>query len=312
MATYRLRFRFHVSHKGMITGDDKERKFALPNGHCASLQCLDGDNFSLSTRFAVYSGGYSTELEALEYAQKLKDAVLCFGTKFRIGVDVGKNKASGFLADHVKENIFDQQGIRIIDDIHGICAYSEEYPTSCFSMSATGLVNPKGAKYLTDEVFAILSSEHYLDAQIRLSMELLTSSFFESSPRARFLTLVLSAEAILAPDHRSLEVKKLIDELKDHAKSSDITNKEKDSILGSLNWLYRDSISQSLIKMADTYLTHEVYDGLASKKFIKKCYEARSKLVHTGSVDDSKYNIGTLAANLEVYMRDLLAKISGI
>tara|TARA_R110000787_G_scaffold146062_1_gene259807 strand:- start:14235 stop:15125 length:891 start_codon:yes stop_codon:yes gene_type:complete len=296
----------------MITGDDKECEFALPNGCCASMQCLDGDSFSLSTRFAVYSGGYSTESEALEYAQKLKDAVLCFGAKFRLGVDVGKNKASGFLAGHVKEKIFDEQGVRIIEDIHGISAYSEEYPVACFSISAASLVSPRGAKYLMDEVFTILSSEHYLDAQIKLSMELLTSSFFESSPRARFLTLVLSAEAILAPDHRSLKVKKLIDELKSHAKSSDITQQEKDSILGSLNYLYRDSISQSLRKMAATHLTYNVYDGLASEQFIKKCYDARSKLVHTGSVDASKYNIDTLAANLEVYMKDLLTNISGI
>ena len=313
MATYRLRFRFHVSQKGMITGNEKEIEFTLPNQRSATRHCTDAEKFSDSTKFVILSGGYSTEGQALEYAGKLKDAVLCFGAKFRLGVDVGKDKASGHVSKHVKDKIFDEQSIKMIDDVHGITAYSEDYPTSCVSISSVGIVSPpRESSFFTKEVCKILETPDPLGNQIKLAMELLTSSYFESSPRARFLTLVLAAESILAPENHESDVKYLIDEFIEKTKVSDITSKEKQSVLGSLNWLYKDSISQSLRKMASKHLPEKTYGGLSPEKFISKCYDARSKLVHTGSVENSKYNIGTLAANLEVYMTDMLTTIAGI
>ena len=64
--------------------------------------------------------------------------------------------------------------------------------------------------------------------------------------------------------------------------------------------------------MAIIYLPEKVYDGMSAENFIKKCYNARSTLVHTGSLDDSKFNIGSLASNLKVYMTDMLTTISDI
>lgn len=43
--------------------------------------------------------------------------------------------------------------------------------------------------------------------------------------------------------------------------------------------------------------------------FISNCYDARSKLVHSGKVDETQYNIDKLAANLEVYLKDMLTAI---
>jgi|WetSurSiteA1Bulk_404760.scaffolds.fasta_scaffold01234_9 hypothetical protein len=295
----------------MIIGEENKLSFTLPNGSIATLHC-DAEKFSDSTKFVILSGGYSIEAEAIEYASKLKNAVLCFGTKFRLGIDVGKDKTSSCLSQYVKDKIFDEHSVRMIDDVHGITVYSEEHVSSCISMSAVLLVNSRTSDFFTEEICNILSQELKVNSRIQMAMELLTSSYFEASPRARFLTLILAAESILCPEDRSLKVKELIDNLREHTENSDITPEEKQSLLGSLDWLYKDSITLSLKKMGTNHLQGKIYDGLPAEKFIKKCYEARSKLVHTGSIDNSKYNIGTLAANLEVYMTDMLTTISYI
>ncbi len=312
MSTYRLRLRFHIAHKGLISGDSESLEFSLPNGHPATLNSVDSKKFSEATKFVILSGGYKTEEEALQCGYRIKDAVLLYGTKFRIGVDLGKDKATGFLATPVKEKIFNDHGVRMIDDVHGVVAYSEEYPTSCMSMSAVGLINVREAGFFANELRELLCEEFKVSGQIKLAMELLTSSFFESSVRAIFLTLVLAAESILKPNDRSDEAKELVDELISRTESSNISEAEKSSIRGSLKWLYKDSISQSLRAMAEKYLTGKKYDGLEPERFIKKCYDARSKLVHSGSVDDSKYNIGGLAGSLELYMKDILIALSGL
>lgn len=309
MSTFRFRFRFQIAHKGIVTGDNKELEFALPNGHLATLHSCDADKFSDANKFVIVSGGYSSEEDALRYGFRVKDAVLFYGAKFRVGVDVGKDKASGFLSKYVKDKIFEEHGVKMIDDVHGVTAYSEEHPTSCTSISSVGLINAKGADLFSDEVCMILNEKINIDGQVKLAMELMASSFFESSPHARFLSLILAAESILRPDDRLNEVKDLVDELKERTKKSGIADPEKNSILGSLNWLYKDSISQSLRKMAVRHLPDKNYGGMVSEKFIKKCYEARSKLVHKGAVSSEEYNIGTLAANLELYMKDMLTTI---
>lgn len=312
MKTYRYRFRFHISSKGLIQGEEKSTDFTLPNGMVATLHCIDSDKFSDSTKFALISGGYSSEEEAFFFGEQIKESVLCYGTKFRVGVDVGKDKTTGFIGKIVKDEVLRTHGVRIIDDIHGISVYDEEHPVSCGSVSGAILINARDKTFFLDEVCKLMSSRKTINAKTRLAMELLTASFFESSPRSRFLTLILAAEALLEPDERTDKVKLFVDELKGYTEASYISTEEKASILGTLNLLYKDSISQSLKKMAALYLGEIQFDNLSASKFISNCYDARSKLVHTGCVDESKYHIGSLGANLEVYLMYMLCKIAGL
>jgi hypothetical protein len=296
----------------MLMGEEQEYKFILPNGHGATISCGDSKKFAESTQFVVTSRGYESEEEAIAYAEELKESVLCFGAKYRVGIDAGKDMASGAISNVIISDILHKHGVRMVNDVHGISVYDEEYPISCVSVSSPALYNPREMNFFIDELCKLISTPRRVNSKIRLAIELLTSSYFEKSARSRFLTLISAAEALLEPDDRSDNVKLLIDELRNHAKSWNICDTEKSSILGSLNWLYKDSISQALRKMADNHLSEKTYDSMSSREFIKKCYEARSKLVHTGDVDESKYSIGGLAANLEVYLTDMLTTIVGI
>jgi hypothetical protein len=292
-----------------MQGDECSLDFSLPDGRAATFSCIGSSTFNEGTRFVITAGGFCSAEDAFSFGEQVKESVLCFGTKFRMGIDIGKDKATSFLGKVIKDEILKTRGVRIIDDVHGISVHDEEYPVSCGSCSGTVLFNSRKIGFFLDELCKLISVPRTINEKTKLAMELLTSSYFETSPRSRFLTLILAAEALLEPEDRHEKIKSLVDELKKITRASDLSTEEISSIVGTINWLYKDSISKSLKKMAKVHLDGKQYDNLVASKFISKCYEARSKLVHTGSVEESRYSIGSLAASLEVYLMDMLTKI---
>lgn len=304
MNTYRYRLKFHTHAKGVITHTEKRYLFNLPDGIEIQLSCLDSDSISNSRELVLSSGGYPTEKKAFQLGSAMKNALLLTGAKFRIGIDAGKDKANCGLNPAIKKNFLNTHGIKIIEDIHGISVYSEEHPVKVFSTSGIELISPSNVDTFGSDLCNSFVASQLLTKKQKLALELYGASHFEKSDRARFLTLVLGIEALLDPEDKNNNIKEVIDRLLCYVKESDLKENEKQSILGSLSWLYKDSISQSLRKMAQEYLADKFYNGLTPVKFINKCYEVRSKLVHTGESDNE--NVGVLAANLNVYLSDLI------
>jgi|WetSurMetagenome_2_1015567.scaffolds.fasta_scaffold36885_5 hypothetical protein len=307
MHTYRYRLRFFVHAKGVITHPEKRYDLKLPNGTKALLSTLDAESIGEGKELVISGGGFKTEESACSIGKVVKDSVLMTGVKLRIGVDTGKEKTSGWVNPTIKNEVLNNHGVRIINDVHGLSVYSEEYPVKIFSTSGPTIFCPSNAEKFSSELCNYFSAT--LSDKQRLALELYGASHYEKSDRARFLTLILCAEALLEPSARSDKERELIDSLVNFIKDADIGNEERQSILGSLMWLYKQSISQSLRKMAEEHLGGKTYDKLPAAKFITVCYEARSTLVHTGGVNESQVNIGVLAAQLNIYLSDLLLSL---
>lgn len=312
MTTYRFRIRFHIAQKGMIQAESKEISFMLSNGHSATLVANDSETINGGARFALLSGGYKDLKSAQIQGEIVKESLLCYASKNRMGIDLGKDVASSFLSNDIKNRILEEHETRVLDDVHGLCVFPEDKPTRFIGASGIALLNPRDIDYFSNELNRIISIPKELSAKVRMAMELLSFSYFEKHTRSRFLTLVLSAESLLTPDERSEKSKKHVNGLIEQTKKSTLSESERSSIIGSLSWLRTESISRSLMKMAETYLSGRTYGKLDAKEFITRCYEARSQLVHNGYVKDDKHNIGFLAANLEVYLRDMVTEIAGV
>lgn len=310
MRTYKFRFRFNISWQGQLEGDENQVQFTLPNGSTAILACCRAERIRDETKFCILSGGYKSENEALDYGKEVKKAVLCYGAKFGLGIDVGKEKRGFEISGLITDKVLKEHGVLMVPDIHGIAVYSEDHPISPVSMSARGAVDAKNADFFQKEVCKILAKNPILKPKIRLAMEILASSHFETTSRARFLALIQAAETLVKPSERCHRTRKLVDSFIEKTNCSEINREDKFSILGSLNWLRYDSISQSLQKSAKENLKNKKYCGLTPDVFIKKCYEARSRLLHSGSIDESKYNIGALSSSLGTYLRDLLGQLA--
>lgn len=76
--------------------------------------------------------------------------------------------------------------------------------------------------------------------------------------------------------------------------------------MGSLNWLYKESISQAGRKLADRLTGHNYMD-MDAKKFFTYCYGLRSKLVHGSVPRPTREEVDLASVDLESFVGDLLS-----
>ena len=281
----------------------------MKNGVKAKLSRLNSDKVGKPKSFDIICSSFSSYEDANQTGLQLKQALMIFSVKNRLGIDFGGSLESGGLAKFLQDKIYQEHKVKIVNSVHGLEIYEgnpNEYSfTSCNADIAIG----KAVEEFGQEVDNLTLPFNKLDKRILLAIELFLSSFFETSVRSRFLTLILSAEALSTESYdRNNVAVEIINSFIEQLNDSNLDKDSRESLHTSLKHLKKESISQSLRKMAKTFLNDRQYMQLNSIDFIKKCYSARSELVHKGAVSN-KYKINVLAANLEVYISDLIISV---
>jgi len=163
------------------------------------------------------------------------------------------------------------------------------------------------ADKLLGEIKRYCSGDIRISERDLLALHLFGASGFEISIRSRFLSLMLSIESMLEPAKRSTSAIEIVENTIAIVKSrNDLSCQERDSLQGSLNWLKNESISLTGKKLAHSLLPDNTYCEMPCEKFFKHCYQVRSNLVHTGSPKIDEDQFGKVAANLEVFVSDML------
>ncbi|HSW00698.1 MAG TPA: hypothetical protein VLI39_11030 [Sedimentisphaerales bacterium] len=89
--------------------------------------------------------------------------------------------------------------------------------------------------------------------------------------------------------------------------SESLSAEEKQSLLGSLGWLKHESINQAGRKLASGRLGGRKYMEKQAPAFFSYCYGIRSRLVHGEHPLPTQQEIGSVGAQLEVFVSDLLS-----
>jgi hypothetical protein len=89
--------------------------------------------------------------------------------------------------------------------------------------------------------------------------------------------------------------------------AADLPASEKSSLLGSLQWLRRQSIRQAGKALAAT-LGERTYMDMTPPKFFAHCYDLRSTLVHGETPLPKRQEVDVSAAQLERFVADLLSR----
>jgi hypothetical protein len=159
-----------------------------------------------------------------------------------------------------------------------------------------GLRVGKDPRKLIDTFQREYAHTRHLTEQQVLAIEIYASSFFDVSPRSRFITLVTAVEALLEPLKRANEVEALVEEFKDKTRQSTIDQSTRDSIIGSLDRLGHESIGQAGRALASRLIPDESFDGQSSADFFTRCYDLRSRILHRGKTADESLNLLHLAS----------------
>lgn len=251
--------------------------------------------------------GYESTAEANQAGEIVLDAVMLSFARLQKGADFGFRKPQGAFTTKGLEWLEQQMGQRVLQGGLGLKIYETE-PRPRFATTEASLRASSPVVKLANVLKYAVAHQQRLTDQERVSFELYNASFFESPAKARFLLLIMAVEVLLKPRPRPPEVRQHVDELITLTRESDkLDQRQKDSLLGSLNWLHDESISQAGRRLAEQRLGGRKYEQMTPPKFFTRCYSLRSKLVHGVVPPPTRSEVGTAAANLEVFVSHLLS-----
>lgn len=277
------------------------------------LSASGGGPLKKLKRIVLKGGPFPTEEEAAYSGQQAKRAVMLSLARLHIGASFGMDEAKSVLTDHGREYYEQLIGERVFQDVPDVVVFDDRIPTRFLNIGAD-FVKGSPPERLGRTIRSALLIEPEFTEREALALELFGASFFEQSPRARFLALMIVVEAMLEPKQRSPEAVRIIESVIEQVRSNtNLVERERESLCGTLRGLKRESISQTGQNAADKSLVGKRYSELPSAAFFKLCYQIRSDIVHTGAVRAANIDIGSLVSALENFAADLLcARFEGL
>jgi len=170
---------------------------------------------------------------------------------------------------------------------------------------AWGVVGKQAARVL--EIVRTASTRDLRTSDLeQLAYEIYSASFSTDAADARFMLLMMAVETLIQPVPRPPEAVAHVEGLIARTKASALSSDEVNSIKGSLSYLKTESIGQAGRRLA-SQLGDRRYMELAPPKFFTRCYEIRSRLAHGAFPRPSWEEVNSMAAPLELFVRDLLS-----
>ncbi len=249
--------------------------------------------------------GFGTEDAARAEGERWRDVVSRALARVHLAADFGDRRAYGQFTEAGRLWYSEQVGRPVLSDVPGVTAFLCDPALAFVRSEAKGCRRPSPEQ--SQAVFlAAASLASPLSEVERLAFDLYSGSFFQPSADARFLMLTMALETLLDLRARSEDVRVHVKSLIQFTQAASLTRTERDSIEGSLMWLYKESIGQAGRRLAQT-LEPRRYSGLTPGAFFTRCYEMRSALVHGRVPRPDRSEVDALAANLEMFVGHLLS-----
>jgi len=254
--------------------------------------------------------GFSSEETAREHGARAKAALSLCGAILRIGIDVGRDSSDFVPTDYWKEQVRQNTGKQLHNDLHGLTVYPEQPP----AILVHGSVTPTVARCF-ERFEKSLVRAHTTAAQtprLQLALELYARSHFEISVRTRFLSLINAVEALAVQQERSEKACVLVGQLAKLVQGSDVEPGDRESMHSTVARMKRESIGQACRRTVESHLGKGMYGGKEASQLFGQCYDVRSDLLHEGDVPDSTQLLRGLAGDLDRMVADLLVADVGL
>lgn len=202
-----------------------------------------------------------------------------------------------------------QTGSRVLKDIHGLTVFETDPQPRFAEAKPSFLITTPGHSITKALQASFATNIKVLDRERRAYNFYSGASFMPPgiADPARLILLTMALEALIEPTKRNAKVIAHVDELLTITKqSTSIPQNEKDSLLGSLEWLHYESIGQAGRRLAQN-LAHRKYNNMDPQDFFTYCYAIRSKLVHGRSKQPDPAEIRTASGELTRFVADLLS-----
>jgi hypothetical protein len=274
--TYGFRLRLVLAPGRRIESRDDTLTLRSAGGSEFQLKPVDASVIADARSLAIRSSGYADEEAARATGQRVKDALLLASVTTNLGADLGRDRQTSSLAGHVREKIRKEHGVEMLGDVHGLAVFPEDRETRFFRAQATITVGTQADNLRKDfanhfEYATAVTVRH------RISAELIALSHFETSIRARFLTLMTALEVLSERKHRGQQYQQAISILVQYAEGQKLLPEVLEALKNGLGNLRRQSLKAACVDKVAEHLGDEI----GAK--VSDLYDTRSQIVHEGA-----------------------------
>jgi hypothetical protein len=296
MQFFGFRLRFSLS-KGFCIGHHSDcLQIPLPlKDRAFFLKSITTDKINNSEDLIIDGVGFPSEDEACKYGLKIKKSLMICSVKLQKGINVGIEKDKYSLEPSEIERAR-KDGKLFRGDELGLLIFPEDLQKEFCGVKLYCTDVTSDVSFI-EEINRAYEVTRELTEKESLAIELYNLSHFETSLKARFLTLISAIECLAQPRNYDEENQMHINHLIEMTKHTPNLT-EKDSMISRLRELKHESISGSCRKLLKKYL------GTEAVKLFIPCYKIRSELLHVGKSSE-KYN-------LEQYMPGLDKMVSAL
>lgn len=238
--------------------------------------------------------------------ENIKNSLYLSSFDVQSGILINPNLASGYISNSFKETL-NKMGLKRESDFIGIKLVDCE--TKFFSSSATLTVGINSSNF-ENAINAKIKENNFADEKLLRAIELYNSTSYLSrvNNSARFILLMSAIECIIVQkeiDDRAIHI---LDNAKKEIEKLSLNETEKESILKSLEFAKKKSISKSgKSTVNELFLNSNIeYNGFNPIVFFNKAYDLRSKLVHDGRTETKFLSIEN--SQLQQFTIDCLSR----
>lgn len=304
---FSFRIRFNRSATDTIQTEENEITL-LPSGATTPLRFHNpepnGTIFN-ATQLALIGDGYQSSDEASSKGQIYYHALIVALARHRVGSDFGLRTPKGLFTNHGLAWLEQELQQRVLNSDHGLMVYETE-PKPKFALTKFDAVRGINKEMFESTFLAATSKNLEFSTQEIIAFSLFNDSFFRQSADSRFLLLMIAVEALIELRPHTGTTIKHVESLISQTTTALLPELDKKSLIGSLQWLKKESISQAGKQLTEERLGERKYMNLPAPKFFTHCYSLRSKLVHGNIPFPTFEEISSTVGDLEVFVSDLL------
>ncbi len=248
-----FRLRFELAPTSKLSIDSTELVLERRRGQ-RKVVLRSGDHpkpIGATSTVLLLGFAYRSEDAARHAAVQWVDTLQRAFSRLRVGADFGERAPSGWFTDAglrwVEGHVRGTTGRRrlALNDVHGAMVYRCRPAPIFVKMGSPTVQLGQPAHRVEQAVAAARSVRTPLDEREQLAFDLFSGSSFQQSPDARFVMLMMAVEALIQPARRNEIARAHVVGLISATKSSDLPHSEISSIVGTLTWLYNESIGQA-------------------------------------------------------------------
>lgn len=306
--TYSFRVRLNRSPTDTIQTEANEIALTVEEEPFRRLRLHNpesGGTILNSTQLVLAGDGYDTEAEALAAGERYQDALAVALARHRVGADFGLRAPKGFFTEAGLVLLQQQLGQPVLNSVHGLMTF-KTVPRPRFALFSAKPLRGVNQGMFEQAFFAAVAARPKLTDRDRLAYSLFNASFFRESADSRFLLLMMAVEALLEPAPRSDAARAHVEWLIQSTRDASLPAEARNSIVGALQWLLNESISQAGRRLSADRLGNRNYMNMPASKFFSYCYGLRSSLVHGSTPYPTLDTVSTAVGQLEVFVADLL------